>query len=331
MDKGRNLIIDNLRVLGIFLIILAHSNPPNLIFQVRNFDVVMMVILMTLSYKISSDKRKEINYINYVNKRIQRLLIPTFLFLIFYFLMSFIMSCFVPEHYHFFNQKTIISSFLLLDGFGYIWIIRIYFILSLFLPLLKKISSRIESNYIYIFLVSFLIVIQEILVSFNYPNNIFFKFLNYYFIDVWGYILIAAISIRLFSLNKKKVSIISIVIFIIFSFYFDFTQLQIYKYPPRMYYLLYGFCMTIILYIVLEKFYKCKANKANSVILFISNYSLELYFWHIVYIYILKGINFMDDLNWFGYYVVILLVSILATYIQVAYFPKLFKSKELKK
>ena len=37
--------IDVLKFIGLFCIILAHVNPPQIIFQIRNFDVVLMILL----------------------------------------------------------------------------------------------------------------------------------------------------------------------------------------------------------------------------------------------------------------------------------------------
>ncbi len=42
---NRNVVVDLMRFLGIALIILAHVEPPNIIFQARTFDVPMMVFV----------------------------------------------------------------------------------------------------------------------------------------------------------------------------------------------------------------------------------------------------------------------------------------------
>lgn len=45
MNKQRNVAIDILKALGIILIILAHTCKSSIILQLRNFDVVLLVIL----------------------------------------------------------------------------------------------------------------------------------------------------------------------------------------------------------------------------------------------------------------------------------------------
>lgn len=330
MDKNRNITIDFMRMLGIILIILAHSNPNNFIFQLRNFDVVMMVILMALSYQISSSRKesREFNYKNYLIKRIKRLVVPTYFFLMFYYSFSFILSYLFSGQYEFYTLKTILSSFLLLDGFGYVWIIRIYLILSLFLPLLKKLNNTVSSGFLYISMFIFLLIAQEFLYGYIDKNGYFFKFIKYYFFDISGYIIIAGLSIRLFEMNLKKVIIIVSSTFIFLSRYYNFFNLQAYKYPPKIYYLCYGLGMSLIIYFLFNKIESILNLKMKRIIVFISNYSLEVYFWHIIYIFLFNGFFFIKIDSWILYFLMLLFISICSTYLQVKFAPKLFYSKK---
>ena len=45
MIKERNIKIDFIKFLGLFAIILAHVGPNEKIFQLRNFDVPLMVFI----------------------------------------------------------------------------------------------------------------------------------------------------------------------------------------------------------------------------------------------------------------------------------------------
>ena len=45
--------IDLLRFIGLSMIILAHVTPPDVIMQIRNFDVPLMVIISGISFAIS--------------------------------------------------------------------------------------------------------------------------------------------------------------------------------------------------------------------------------------------------------------------------------------
>lgn len=49
----RNMTIDVMRVMGLLLIILAHVNPPGILFQFRTFDVPMMIFVSGVSFYLS--------------------------------------------------------------------------------------------------------------------------------------------------------------------------------------------------------------------------------------------------------------------------------------
>lgn len=76
MKKERNTKIDILRAIAMICIIIAHSTPNPLAFQLRNFDVIMIVILLGASFQLSM-QGKSINYIEYLIKRFKRLVVPT--------------------------------------------------------------------------------------------------------------------------------------------------------------------------------------------------------------------------------------------------------------
>ncbi|SFK21637.1 hypothetical protein SAMN04488079_106193 [Methylophaga sulfidovorans] len=42
--------IDLLRFIGLSMIIFAHVGPPSILFQLRNFDVPLMVLISGMSY-----------------------------------------------------------------------------------------------------------------------------------------------------------------------------------------------------------------------------------------------------------------------------------------
>ncbi len=46
----RDTRIDFLRFVGLIMIIFAHVNPPAVLFQLRNFDVPLMVLISGVSF-----------------------------------------------------------------------------------------------------------------------------------------------------------------------------------------------------------------------------------------------------------------------------------------
>lgn len=100
--------IDILKSIGLICIILAHVNPPKIIFQARNFDVVLMIIISSYLFFCSSSKIDSFSaYIQYVWKRIKRLLFPTWIFLTLFFLLNTLFNI------QTLNFKVILSSYLL--------------------------------------------------------------------------------------------------------------------------------------------------------------------------------------------------------------------------
>ena len=101
------------------------------------------------SYKKYKEKNKSI--LKYYWKRFVRLVIPTWIFLTIYFCISCLLN-------HFYTLKVILGSYLLLDGIGYVWVIRVYLICALLTPLiywLNEKSSKMAIYYIYIYYMKF--------------------------------------------------------------------------------------------------------------------------------------------------------------------------------
>lgn len=85
--KSRMFSLDLLRVLGLLCIILAHVSPPNIIFQIRNFDVPFMVMISGILFNLTNiEKDDKVNIMEYVKKRFVRLVIPVWIFLSILFL-----------------------------------------------------------------------------------------------------------------------------------------------------------------------------------------------------------------------------------------------------
>ena len=78
----RKINLDILKTIGLLCIILAHINPPKVLFQIRNFDVVLMIII---SAYLGLSNRKIENPFSYIGNRFCRLVIPCWLFLLLFF------------------------------------------------------------------------------------------------------------------------------------------------------------------------------------------------------------------------------------------------------
>lgn len=303
--KKREKYLDILKVIGLLCIILAHVNPPSIVFQIRNFDVVLMILIsayLGLKYKKSDGY-------TYLKKRFKRLIFPTWTFLIIFFIIVLITNIFDI------SIKNIIGSFALSNyGTGYVWVIRIYFIIAILVLLYNYLKSIISEKTIVI-VSSIIIVIHEILCEIGIFDNNILQYLFAYFAPCF---LLLVISKSMFDNNKKNTIIIllSFIIFILFGGYLyaingRFVSTQKFKYPFRIYYLSYGIFFTGILIKILKNTYLSEL-MYNKVIEFISSHSLWIYLWHILIIYMLKSI----EIVWYFKFIIIILSALLIVFLQ---------------
>ena len=164
--------VDILRALAIVCIILAHSQPNSIIFQIRNFDVVLMVMLLGNSFYLSS-RNKSLNYLSYIKKRFQRLVIPTWIFLSVFFCFYYLVSLAIGEKFYF-STSRIIHSYFLTEGIGFVWVIKVFFIVALLSPFILQLSKKIESNRQYfLWLVTGYVVYAMLLSVKPYLNGVY--------------------------------------------------------------------------------------------------------------------------------------------------------------
>lgn len=316
--KERNISIDILKTLGILCIILAHVNPPNMIFQIRNFDVSLMVILAAFLGKQSYNKNT--NHFKYLAKRIMRLVLPVWIFLTIFFGVMFSLN-FLGFKINILDFKKILESYLLLDGIGYVWIIRVYILCCIGMLILIKASKIIKPTLLKIILV-FVYIAYEILYYFIEEKNFILEYFIYNIIP-YG-IVCTYIGLELKNMSNKKIlkiSLIMISIFIILATYFSMSQGHFvitnnYKYPPRLYYLSYAIGISLLLYYLIDRknIFNIKKRLNNSIIIFISSHSMWIYLWHILFIFIINKIFL--NINFIIKYITVLIGAILVTYLQ---------------
>ncbi len=312
----RDIRFDILRIIGLFCIILAHTNPPSLIFQLRNFDVPLMVIISGAVFGMTSMK-KNYTFYSYLRQRIPRLLLPTWAFLIFFFVFYFLLFSIKGLDYPF-SFRYILSSFALISGIGYVWIIKVFILATITGPFFLNIHKSINNSSKYFFLLLSFYILYELSYFYYKDTNIKLVdfFIKNYVFYIIPYGLLFGLGLRLPTLNQKFLNIIIsivIILFILLAYYYNsdhFIPTQLFKYPPRMYYLSYAIGVSLILYSFLN--YKYIKITSNNAITFISSSSLWIYLWQILFLFVLpQWIN-----NFIFKFIIISFLSIMITYIQ---------------
>lgn len=306
MKKNRIIYIDYLKAIGLLLVILAHVECPKYIMQFRSFDVPLLVVL---SGYLASKTYVSGNSKKYYWKRIQRLVIPAWIFLIIFFIVQSVA-------YSRPTVKNIIKAVTFqrdADMVGMLWVIWVYLICALLIPVIYKIGYNKKSNII----IMCVFVAYELLCMTTDISSNRIIYITLLTIIPWG--AITYLGFYLDQITKKQKMIIislGIIIFLSGVAYFKvrrdmFISTNDYKYPARLYY----FSYAIPIIFILIKVFREIPLKNNKLISFISSSSLWIYLWHILVLYVVKSI-IVDDRLWILQYAFILSISIIITWIQ---------------
>lgn len=331
VDKKREFGIDLLRLCGLLCIMLAHVQPPAVINQIRNFDVPLMVIVAGLS--LSASHTSNLTFWQYLKKRVPRLVLPVWTFLIIFFIYTFLLFSVFNKPYPF-SEVEILDSFMLLHGIGYVWIFRIFLLVALTSWALNSLNCKLKSNIKYFGVLFTCWLIYELLIyifeSQLNTSGIVKIFIYDILLYMIPYTIFFGIGIRLSQLSTKFLILILVFLFVGFSslsiYFFAqkgyFILTQTYKYPPKFYYSSYSIFISILLYIsvfkmnILDIF---KRKYIKTIILFLNTSSMWIYLWHIFVLYNLMwaGYSFPPFLNnYIAKFIIVCFLSVILTFFQ---------------
>lgn len=193
------------------------------------------------------------------------------------------------------EAELILSSYTLLWGIGYVWIIRIFLMIAIISPYIYKFENKITSNlkYFGIMLGVYLLYEIYILISHTFSNSIVRNIFENTILYIAPFGFIFGIGLRIQKLTSKQVIFMMLVLFGIFLILLlmhfkiehKIIQTQIHKYPPTLYYLSYALALSLLLFLlanpILQKIEQLEITK---VVNFVSKNSIWIYLWHIVFI-----------------------------------------------
>lgn len=309
----RDLRLDYIRVIGILLVIMAHTSLNNYVSNIRPFDVAMLVCVAGASYSFSKPITSFKEYLNYLKKRFIRLVIPVWLFLTFYFALTFLLS---GEMIYSFS--TMASTYLLLNGIGYVWIFRIMLMMALINPLLRIISDKINSSFSKALMLELALIffneLLAIICIYVFGDSILFKIIKMtvcYFIGYGILSIMGMIFIKLKTNDLVKLIVINGVIVLLSTYIYGVFSPSDFKYPPMAQFICYGLFACILFYLLFS--WKTSSNVTiNKAIVWLSKYSLNVYLAHILVIFLLGYFNL--EFTPIIHYLVIMGVSISITY-----------------
>lgn len=307
----RDYSIDILRCIALLGIICIHVQPTSVfIQQVRSFDVPMMVFLSGVVFSMSTNHHP-IDYRKYIVKRFVRLILPTWIFLSAYFVLRYLL-----------HPGTLpfgINFFFLLTGW-YVWIIRVFFIIALFAPLVVTVGEKQSNVALFILIVLGLIINEFIAIFIHSTDN---ESLVVMLVMNLGYFLVFILGVGMKKISTNQLNVIIILAIISYGIIATYLYIQNshyvqtndYKYPPRFYYLSYALIIILLLYkyrdILLKISQKIHVFKCFR---FIGSHTIWIYFYHIPIVEYLVPRNL--PASWVYRYMIVLAIAGFFTYIQ---------------
>lgn len=279
---NRNNNYDFLRFIGISCIILAHMEPPTILFQLRNFDVPLMVLISGISFDQFSSKSYS-SYFNYFYTRFIRLVLPTWLFLLFFDFCLYLAGNDLPNLHDFLLQISLTGG----TEVG-IFIIRIFVIMALIAPLLDRINKGIKNNKIFYLIIALTYVAYEIccLIASIYLKEDALFLVSLSVFEPLAYGLVFLYGLRISSFKSREILSQLAAIFAIFTLYLivgflvcgKIVTTQPFKYPPTIYYLSYSIIISQFLFYAVT-FHNIRAQDLK-LVQFIGKSTLWIYLWH---------------------------------------------------
>jgi peptidoglycan/LPS O-acetylase OafA/YrhL len=283
-----------LKTIALLCIILAHVKPSPVVFQLRNFDVPLMVLISGALFARSA-KKDQINFAEYVRSRFARLVVPVWVFFLFFFALTYIL--FLGQAYPF-SIKNILGTFLFTEK--YVWIIRVFLLLAIAAPFLLKLRRSLGNDRSFLIWLSVIYMLYEAAFRFYTaypPSNALTKIiLRDYLFYLLSYGCVFGLGMCMNDMKRRTAILISGVFFMICLGIFlganaqtilgkegPLTLTQAFKYPPRLYYLSYAVFVSFLLFGIVEVF-KTIPVLLNKLFIFVNNHSLEIYLWHILFL-----------------------------------------------
>lgn len=295
-----------MRAFGLLLLVVAHTWAPSWLTTIRTFDVPLMVFISAMCYKPLRG-----GYLAYCIKRFKRIYIPVTIFLTIFFTTE--IMCYMVIGKPHIDMLRIIGSFLLLNSpsIGYVWIMRVFLMMALLLPLWRKILDN-RGFVATIIIVIGLILLQQflVLVVEYVDNKIIRSILDETLLYAIGYSPIAILGLKIQQFKRNEliwINILSIVVVLCFIIYNDWTfDPQTYKYPPQALYIIYGIFGSNALWLMKPLLTFIGENRFTT---YISKNSMWIYLWHIIPVFIIAPWGRVPNL-WFARYCFVLIFAL---------------------
>ena len=243
--------------------------------------------------------------------RAARLLVPTWIFLAFYFLLRYAVA-------GDFSWKIAVKSFCFQqDGIGYVWIVWVYVVVAMLTVPFFMLHERLGR--LYWLLYAGVYLAYELAVCFRIGVQNRLLIYTLYYIVPYG--LLLSLGLFYWKLEKRNVRAVIGAAFCIFLgsaallFYRTgaYVPTQRFKYPPRLYWLSYAVCVSYLLIPICGRYDGCRLFD-NPVVRFVGRNTLWIYLWHIMFV----GISAHISSAWPVRFAICVAGAVLVAFMQIS-------------
>lgn len=311
MQKSRNITIDFLRGLAIILMILIHATAyfldnaaAAIIWDYTHFAVPLFVFCS--AYITFQKNDATFPSFSKIITRLKRLIIPYYVFTtVLLLIFAFVLGKNV-------TIQSAVSWYLFGSGRDIGWLVILFIYFLFLIPIIVKLSNHTLLRWILIRA----IWLSPIVLLFSSPVKSFrlIMWLPWTAFLIYVYFLVK---------NEKKhwfpLYVITLSIIAFFASRYALVEigkslvLTENKYPPNLYYLSYGIFFTTILY-YFHRFltaHNLFAHWLQKIFDFFSRHSYSLFFIHFIYVYLVKGLFDYRSLDWWGFFITIMLLAVI--------------------
>lgn len=244
------------------------------------------------------------NLWNYLKKRLNRLLIPYYLFSVIFIFLVFLGE---PQRI---TQKFLLGNFIFLDGMAINWLIVLFLFFTLIMPLLYYLEEKLKIVfYVFLFLsLSSSLFFMSGSLPFPYQLTMWLP---------WSLIIVFGIYFVRYKNTKwflPATIIIALLVFLLTRQFQIMTNhsLVMYnnKYPPNLYHLSYG-VFSIPLFYLIFKTHFLNFFPVRNLFIFLSKNSYTIYFIHYLVIYALTVLIKTLKFDWISFFIVVLVSTLI--------------------
>ncbi len=284
----RHIEYDLMRLVGIGSIMVAHANPPESVFQLRNIGIPVLIAASAMTFR-AIDQRRPIEAPSFLRRRIWRLTVPVWVFLTLWFATVFAVAALAGKAQPF-SADYVLNSYLFLTEQGFTWIFKIYILLALLTPMALRLRHVPIGLWAWGSMLIAILAIHHLLTM---PLRVdlapgWRDLVEDVLLIIVPYGALYLYAMRLPDHSDRQLLLAAAVALAAFVLMAalrwqeagHFVPTQTDKYPPGPYYLAYGLFGVHLAYLLLRRLPALPA-RVHGMVRWLASNSLWIYLWHI--------------------------------------------------